>query len=110
LRVTPEGRSIVFAVRTEPAGAVVEVRDGGPGLTDADLAVAFERGVLHDRYRGVRPVGSGVGLALVAGLIERMGGRCQARHAPEGGACFTAWLPARGASLVQPPPTGPQTH
>ena len=110
LRVTPEGRPIVFAVRDEPAGAVVEVRDGGPGLTDADLAVAFERGVLHDRYRGVRPVGSGVGLALVAGLIERMGGRCQAGHAPEGGACFTVWLPARGASFVQPPPAGPRTH
>ncbi len=76
-------------------------------MTDADLAVAFERGVLHDRYRGVRPVGSGVGLALVAGLIERMDGRCQAGHAPEGGARFTVWLPARGASLVQPPPTGP---
>ena len=47
--------------------AVLEVRDGGPGFTDDDLAVAFERGALHQRYQGVRQTGSGLGLALAAG-------------------------------------------
>ena len=46
LRVTPAGARIVLAVRdAHRAAAVAEVRDGGPGLTDADLAVAFEQGV-----------------------------------------------------------------
>ena len=106
LRVTPADRPIVFATRAEGGGAVLEVRDGGPGLSDADLAVAFERGVLHDRYRGVRPGGSGVGLALVAGLVARLGGRCEAGHAPEGGACFALWLPAPRASSPERPPAG----
>ena len=80
--------------------AVLEVRDGGPGLTDADLAVVFERGALHRRYQGVRKVGSGLGLALAAGLVGRRGGAIAAGHAPEGGARFTVWLPA--ASLPNP--------
>ena len=69
------------------------MRDGGPGLTEDDLAVAFERSALYDRYRGVRRVGTGVGLALVAGLVARLGGQVQAGHAPEGGASFAVRLP-----------------
>jgi two-component system sensor histidine kinase BaeS len=75
---------------------VVEVRDGGPGLTDDDLAVAFEPSVLHERYRGLRPVGTGLGLAIVGRLAELLGGRVEAGHAPEGGARFTLRLPAAG--------------
>lgn len=94
LRVTPAGRPIVLAVRAEPGGAaVVEVRDGGPGLSDDDLAVAFEQGVLHQRYRGVRQVGTGLGLAIVHGLVTRLGGQIEAGHAREGGARFTVRLP-----------------
>jgi two-component system sensor histidine kinase BaeS len=93
LRVTPSGAPIVLAVRAEPGVAIVEVRDGGPGLQDADLAVAFEQGVLYERYRGVRQVGTGLGLAIVSGLVQRLGGSVQAGHAAEGGARFTVWLP-----------------
>lgn len=100
LRVTPSGRPIVVEVRaahsspaTPTAGVVVEVRDGGPGLTDADIPVAFEPSVLHERYRGLRPVGTGLGLAIVGRLAALLGGTVEAGHAPEGGARFTLWLP-----------------
>jgi signal transduction histidine kinase len=97
LRVVPPGSPVVLAVRPAgadaAAGGVLEVRDGGPGFTDDDLAVAFERGALHERYRGVRKVGSGLGLALAAGLVRRLGGEIVAGHAPEGGAAFTVRLP-----------------
>ncbi|GAB3599950.1 HAMP domain-containing sensor histidine kinase [Angustibacter peucedani] len=93
LRVTPDGRPVVLAVRPDGDHAVVEVRDGGPGLTDDDLRVAFERSALHDRYAGRRPVGTGLGLAVVAALAGRLGGTAQAQHAPEGGACFRLVLP-----------------
>ncbi|MEH1124029.1 sensor histidine kinase [Micromonospora sp. CPCC 206061] len=91
LRVLPARAPLVVAAR--PHG-VVEVRDGGPGLTDDDLAVAFERGALRQRYEGVRKVGSGLGLALAAGLVRRLGGTIEAGHAPEGGARFTVTLPS----------------
>jgi two-component system, OmpR family, sensor kinase len=104
LRVTPAGAPIVLGLTTQ-AGAdgrlfvLLQVRDGGPGLTPEDCAVAFERSVLYERYRGVRRVGTGLGLALVHGLVTRLGGAAAADRAPEGGARFSVWLP-----LVTPPP------
>jgi two-component system sensor histidine kinase BaeS len=93
LRVTPSGRPIVFALSAGPDVVTVRVRDGGPGLTDDDCEVAFDRSALYERYRGVRKVGTGVGLALVAGLATRLGGRTEAGRAPEGGACLSVHLP-----------------
>ena len=94
LRVTPQGSPIVVATRTEPGGvAMLEVRDGGPGLSDDDLPVAFERAALYEKYRGVRQVGTGLGLAIVHRIVERLGGTVEAGHAPEGGARFTIRMP-----------------
>ncbi len=87
---------VVLAARADPDvgdGAVVEVRDGGPGLAPEELAVAFEPGLLTERYRGERPVGSGVGLALVGRLARLMGGGAVATTAPEGGVAVTIRLP-----------------
>ena len=53
--------------------------------------------MLYERYRGVRQVGTGVGLALVHGLTTRLGGSADAGRAPEGGACFTVRLPLQPA-------------
>ncbi|SBW18914.1 sensor histidine kinase [Protofrankia symbiont of Coriaria ruscifolia] len=96
LRVVPTGAPIVFALRKEGKHAVIEVRDAGPGLTAEDCAVAFERSLLYERYRGIRPVSTGLGLALVAGLTARLGGQAEAGTAPEGGAAFTIRLPTAG--------------
>ncbi len=93
LRIVPPGAPVVLAAAALPGYALLEVRDGGPGFTDEDLAVAFERGALSERYRGVRKVGSGLGLAIASGLTRRMGGVIEAGHAPEGGARFTVRLP-----------------
>lgn len=94
MRVTGAGGPVVLAIGPgEPGTFQVAVRDGGPGLTPDDLRVAFEPGELHARYRGIRKVGSGVGLALVDRLAQRLGGRAEAGTAPEGGAAFRVVLP-----------------
>jgi two-component system, OmpR family, sensor kinase len=93
LRVTPAGSRLTLALDSRPGMVVIQVRDGGPGLAPEDYAVAFERGVLHEKYRGRRPVGSGIGLALAFALVSRLGGTMTAGPAPEGGATFTVWLP-----------------
>jgi len=104
LKVLPAAAPLVLACGPTPDGGVrVEVRDGGPGLTPEDLAVAFERGRLTERYRGRRRVGSGVGLALVGELARRMGGHALAAPAPEGGVCFAVVLPP------YPPPYPPRS-
>ncbi|MFD6969410.1 ATP-binding protein [Streptomyces sp. NPDC059949] len=96
LRVTPEGAPLVLAVRpTAGGGAELQVRDGGPGLTDDDVRIAFDHGALHERYRGTRPVGSGLGLAIAQRLTGRLGGVIRVEgHGPEGGASFTVTLPS----------------
>ncbi len=95
LRVTPAGAPLRFAVDDAPGTGVLRVLDGGPGLATEDYPLVFQRGALHARYRGHRPVGAGgVGLALVHGLVTRMGGTIRADPASEGGACFTVALPA----------------
>jgi two-component system sensor histidine kinase BaeS len=105
LRMTEPGSPIVAAVGTTtnangvPCGTV-ELRDGGPGLTDEDLTVAFQRSVLFERYRGIRRVGTGLGLAIVHRIVQRMGGTIEAGHAPEGGARFTIRLPFPGEAAT----------
>jgi two-component system sensor histidine kinase BaeS len=86
LRVTPAESVIVFALS---ADAVLQVRDGGPGLSADDQAVAFAPGELYERYKGVRRVGTGFGLALVGGLAKRLGAKASVGNAPEGGAAFS---------------------
>ena len=100
LRMTPSGRGIELIGRVSDSTVVIEVSDGGPGLTEDDLAVAFEPAELYSRYRGVRVVGSGVGLALVGRLAERLGGGAQAGLGADGGAKFTITL----ARYLEPVP------
>ena len=73
--------------------AVLQVRDGGPGLTAEDFPVIFQQGVLRERYRGRRPGGTGLGLALAHRLVAQLGGSIVASPAPEGGVAMTIRLP-----------------
>lgn len=95
LRAVPSGAPVVLAGRRERDAVVLEVRDGGPGLSDDDLAHAFDRGVLRDRYDGERKVGTGLGLSIASRLAARLGGELTPGHAPEGGAMFALRLPSR---------------
>jgi two-component system sensor histidine kinase BaeS len=86
LRVTPEGELIVISL---DENAVIQVRDSGPGLSQDDIASAFVPGELFERYKGVRQVGTGFGLALVGRLASRLGASASAGTSSEGGAAFT---------------------
>jgi two-component system sensor histidine kinase BaeS len=93
LRVTPPGSTVALSTRREGSAVVVDVADGGPGLTAEDAAQAFERGVLRERYRDSRPVGSGLGLSIASRLVERLGGRISAHPGADRGALFRITLP-----------------
>ena len=69
---------------------VVELKDSGPGIPDADLNRIFD-----PFFTRKKPMGMGVGLAICHGVIEDHQGRITAANAPEGGAVFTITLPLR---------------
>ena len=88
---TPPGSSIAVAARLESGGAVVEVRDDGPGLDDEALVHVFDRFWQKDPARS--GAGVGLGLAIVAAVADEHNGSVTAANAPGGGAIFTIRLP-----------------
>ena len=95
LRLSPSGSTLAIRIEQMDKSLVIEVRDSGPGLSPDDQKVAFDPGALYERFRGVRPVGTGIGLALVDRLATGMGGQARVGSAPEGGARFTVEIPNR---------------
>ncbi|TDQ49971.1 HAMP domain-containing sensor histidine kinase [Actinorugispora endophytica] len=84
----PEGAApIEISVRD----GVVEIRDRGPGIDEAELAHVFERFYRATSARGLP--GSGLGLSMVQDIAESHGGTVRARNREGGGAVIEIRLP-----------------
>lgn len=70
LRYTPAGGSVTVRVRADPAHAVLEVEDTGPGIAQAERSHVFER---FYRILGSSADGSGLGLAIVREIAQQHG-------------------------------------
>lgn len=64
--------------------AILYVEDDGPGIAPEDLARVFDR-LFESRPREDRPVGTGLGLTIVAELVSAMGGEVRAESPVDGG-------------------------
>jgi signal transduction histidine kinase len=85
------GRIDVHACEAD-GGVRIDVTDDGPGLREQDRAHLWEPFYSGRRAAG-DPHATGLGLAVVKHLIERVGGTVAATNADEGGARFSLWLP-----------------
>lgn len=74
LRYTPEGGQVVVSLAGRGEQVVLTVADTGPGIDPDDLPRVFERMYVAQRYRPVRPEGSGLGLSIVKELTTALGG------------------------------------
>jgi two-component system OmpR family sensor kinase len=90
---TPEGAPIELTLETTEARAIVRVRDHGPGLPPGDPNAVFERFWRDSDSRGRDDGGAGLGLAIVAALVNAHGGSVEAASPADGGALFTVRLP-----------------
>ena len=105
LEVSPPGGTVTITTRmaTEfglpasgPGGRVIpvvcfEVADMGPGIPPSVQARLFTP------FFTTKPDGSGLGLSVANGIVERHGGRLELANAPEGGVVARCYLP------VEPP-------
>lgn len=97
LRYAPPGSEVRLGIETRPGDVVLTVSDEGPGLTEEQLKLVFERFYRVDPSRSRALGGSGLGLAIVRALVELMGGRVWATsEGPGRGSTFRVALPRAG--------------
>lgn len=91
---TPDDASITVGVGVDGTDVLLTVGDTGPGLTADEMSHVFERFYRGDRsrHRGDGG-GSGLGLSIVAALIDAHGGRVGVDSNPGAGATFWVRLP-----------------
>lgn len=88
VKFTPEGGRI----NVHSAHGLVAVADSGPGITDDDRQFVFDRFWRSPSARSLP--GSGLGLSIVAQVVEEFDGTVMVDRDPElGGALFTIQLP-----------------
>ena len=95
LHAMPEGGTLSLATRDEGEDCIaLEVADSGSGLSEDLLSRLFQPFVTR------RPDGTGLGLWISRGLVQRYGGDIQATNRPRGelGAVFTVMLKASGTA------------
>jgi PAS domain S-box-containing protein len=78
---------LVSTGKVEPSGALVAVRDTGPGLEAVMLEQVFES------FYTTKPTGLGLGLSICRSIIEAHGGRLWASTNQQRGTTFQFTLP-----------------
>src|SRR6478672_2796442 len=91
---TPAETPIEVSATREEGAVRLEVRDHGPGLPTDDPSAIFERFWRSEGGRKQGRAGAGLGLAIVAGIVDAHRGRVEATNASGGGASFVVRLPA----------------
>ena len=93
LRYTPEAGTVTVVADVGDQGIRMTVADTGSGIDAADIDHVFDRLYVAERYRPVRPDGSGLGLTIVHELVEAMGGTVRVESEPGDGTRFFVDLP-----------------
>ena len=94
IKYSVPGHPVEMTARAEHGGLVVSVSDHGIGIPERDRAHLFER-----YFRGANAVGvagSGVGLHLVAMVLELHGGSIEVDSREGVGSSFTVRIPITG--------------
>lgn len=91
---TPPGTPVEIAVGHLPTGeGAIEVRDHGPGIDPEHAARVFERFYRVDASRGRDSGGAGLGMAIVAAIVDAHDGSVRLAQTPGGGTTVQIALP-----------------
>jgi hypothetical protein len=92
---TQPGRPIRILGGPNGTGVTIQVVDGGPGLPSEEAAHVFERFWRADKARSRTKGGSGLGMAIVAQIVQTHGGTVRFDSSVPAGTTVTVLLPAR---------------
>ena len=91
---TAPGPPVRVRALQDGPGLTIQVTDAGPGLPPEDAAHVFERFWRADKARTRARGGSGLGLSIVATIVQAHGGSVRFDSTVEHGSTVTVWLPA----------------
>lgn len=103
IKYSPSMAAVFVSCQKTQKSFDVLIKDSGPGIAESEREHIFEPYFRSDQMK-TQTVGTGIGLAVVKLLIERMGGTIQLCNPGEPGACFRLSLPIDDGSaerLVQ---------
>ncbi|MBI5525235.1 MAG: HAMP domain-containing histidine kinase [Deltaproteobacteria bacterium] len=92
IRYAADAGPIEVTGRREDAKAIIEVRDGGPGVPAGEIDRIFDPFYRPEGSRSRETGGSGLGLAIVKTCIEACGGTVAAKNLSPKGFAVTATL------------------
>lgn len=103
LRFSPADTQVSIRVQAEAGSCVVEIRDAGPGIRQADwqrIFEPFEQASIDQLTAKDR--GAGLGLALVRDIVRRHGGQVRVGHSGPEGTTMRVLLPLLRGALSSP--------
>jgi two-component system, OmpR family, sensor kinase len=90
---TPPGTSVTLGLRDDGSNAVLTATDDGPGVSPEQAARVFDRFWRADPSRTRATGGSGLGLSIVASIVEHCRGTVSASAVEGRGFVLTVALP-----------------
>ena len=108
-RHTPAGTAVRVAATTEGTSVLLTVADKGPGMPPEVASRVFEPFYRADPARARATGGAGLGLAIVAAIVQAHRGSISVATKPGDGATFAVRLPltvapAPASATIPPPP------
>jgi two-component system OmpR family sensor kinase len=100
---TPEGTACHVELRRDGNQAVLTVTDEGPGVAPEDLTSMTERFFRADASRARSSGGAGLGLSIVAAIVDAHGGTIVIDSPPSAGLRVVVRIPAAAARSSQDP-------
>jgi signal transduction histidine kinase len=101
-KFSPAGDEVEVRLQRRGDAVALSVSDRGPGVPIELRPRLFERFAQLDSSDSRRRAGTGLGLNICRGIIERLGGRIGYRPREGGGSIFEFTLPAAKSSGEKP--------